>query len=489
MTDRLGLANLTSVPEPARPGYDPQDLSVGLVHLGAGAFFRAHQAWYTHKLAENGDHGWGILASSQRSATVTDQLAAQDGLYSVLERPTHADPVARVVGVIRGTASAAADPQPIIDAIADPGVHAVTLTVTEKGYRADGGRLRLDPEIQADLDGHTPVTVVGQLVRGLQKRAAVGAGPIALISCDNLSDNGAVLHRLVHDFADRLPGADAPRTREFIERQVTFPSTMVDRIVPATADADRDEVRRLLGLRDEAVVVAEPFIQWVITDEFLGPRPAWEKVGATLTRDVAGYERVKLRLLNATHSLIAYLGALAGYETIAQALADPRIEGAARKLSDQDTMPTLVAPDGMDLTAYREDVLDRFANPALGHRTAQVAMDGSQKLPQRILSTVRERRAAGATPAVGALLVAAWMRFLLGRDDDGRLLDVSDPMAQRLISLIQRAVPAEETVRGVFGVTEIFGEDLAEDDELVRAVASWYGSLRDFGVADTLSTL
>ncbi|NED98897.1 mannitol dehydrogenase family protein [Phytoactinopolyspora halotolerans] len=460
-----------------------------MVHLGAGAFFRAHQAWYTHKLAEAGEREWGILASSQRSATVSAQLAAQDSLYSVLERPTHGAPSAHVVGVIRGSACAAADPEPILDAIADPHVHAVTLTVTEKGYRADGARLRMDPDVLADLSGRPPVTVVGQLVRGLQRRTGRGAGPIAIVSCDNLSHNGSVLRGLVHDFADRLTGPDAATTREFIERQVTFPSTMVDRIVPATSDDDRDEVQRLLGVRDEAAVVAEPFIQWVIADEFLGPRPAWEKVGATLTRDVAGYERVKLRLLNATHSLIAYLGALAGYQTISAALADPRIENAARMLCDGDTMPTLTAPDGLDLAAYRDDVLDRFANPALGHRTTQVAMDGSQKLPQRILSAVRERRADGAMPRVGALLVAAWMRFILGRDDGGRPLDVSDPLAQRLTSLIQRPVPANEIVRGVFGVTEVFGPDLQEDDELVDTVAAWYGSLRDFGVGDTLSTL
>ncbi|NED94820.1 mannitol dehydrogenase family protein [Phytoactinopolyspora alkaliphila] len=475
-----------AVPEPARPGYDPRDLQVGLVHLGAGAFFRAHQAWYTHQVTSGGDHTWGVLASSQRSPAVTDRLAAQDGLYSLLVRPTHGPPSVGVVGVIRRTACAAVDPQPIIDALTSPDVHAVTLTVTEKGYRLDGGRLRLDGEIDADLAGRPPETVVGQLVRGLQGRAVHGAGPIALISCDNLSDNGVVLSRLVRDFAERLSGPDAEVTREYIERQTTFPSTMVDRIVPATADADRAEAHRLLTVRDDAAVVAEPFTQWVISDEFLGPRPAWEKAGATLTTDVAGYERVKLRLLNATHSLIAYLGALAGYRTIADALADPLIERAARTLIEQDTIPTLTAPDGLDLAAYSEDVLSRFANPALGHRTAQVGMDGSQKLPQRILSAVRERRSTGAVPRIGALLVAAWMRFLLGRDDQGGTLEVSDPMAGRLVQLLDSAVPTRETVRNVLAVREVFCDDLAHDDQFVDAVTYWYTALRDHGVAPTL---
>jgi fructuronate reductase len=457
------------------------------VHLGAGAFFRAHQACYAHAVAAAGHSDWGIMATSQRSSTVADQLSAQDGLYSVLERPTRGAAKADVVGVIRRTASAAREPEDIVDALADPTVHVVTHTVTEKGYRAAGGRLKVDSDVEADLSGRPPLTVVGQLVRGLQKRASAGAGPITLISCDNLSDNGTILGRLVRDFSERLsePGADV--VREFIEQHTTFPSTMVDRIVPATADSDRAEVRRLLGgVRDDAAVVAEPFSQWVIADQFAGPRPPWEDAGAILTTDVAGYERVKLRLLNATHSLIAYLGALAGYTTIAEALADAQIEHVARRLIDDDQMPTLTAPDGLDLFDYRETVLERFANPALGHRTAQVAMDGSQKLPQRILSAVRERRADGAVPAMGALLIAAWMRFLAGRDDHGNPLEVSDPMAERLVPSVSRSAPARDIVRDVFSVREIFGADLGDDAPLVDAVTHWFEALRQHGVEDTL---
>lgn len=486
--DRLRLDTLDRIPSAARPAYDPRGLDIGLVHLGAGAFFRAHQAFYTHLAVSGGDTRWGILASSQRTPTVSDTLTAQDGLYSVLERPTHGAPRADVVGVIRKAACAAHDPGVIVAAIADPRVHAVTLTVTEKGYRARDGRLDVDDDdIRADLDGRPPHTVVGQLVHGLDRRAATGnAGPIALISCDNLSHNGKVLRQLVTDFADRLPGTDGERTRAFIEQHVTFPSTMVDRIVPATGDADRAAAAELLGVRDEAVVVTEPFHQWVIADDFLGPRPAWSDHGAVLTDDVAGYERVKLRLLNATHSLVAYLGALAGYRTIAEALSDPQIEKVARRLIDEDQIPTLHAPDGLDLAQYRDSVLARFANPALGHRTAQVAMDGSQKLPQRLLSAVRERRAAGAVPAIGALLVAAWIRFLAGADDTGGHLDVSDPLASTLVPLATRAAPAREVVRSVVGVAEVFGTDLAADDEFLDATTHWFDALREHGVSHTL---
>lgn len=482
---RLGLKSLGTVPAGLRPGYDPRALAVGIVHLGAGAFFRGHQAVYTDDVVAAGDDRWGILASSQRSPAVSDALAAQDGLYSVLRRPTDGPADARVIGAVRGSVCAARDPELVVKALGNADVHVVTLTVTEKGYRVDGaGRLRHDDELAADVRGGPPRTVVGQLVRGIQYRAGSGAGPLAVVSCDNLSGNGPLLRQLVVDLVERLGEPAAADTLAWVERNVTFPATMVDRIVPATTEDDRAEVARLLGVRDEAAVVAEPFTQWVIGDSFSGPRPAWDAVGAIITDDVAGYERVKLRLLNATHSLIAYLGALAGYRTIDAAVRDPLIEGAARALIDDDQLPTLIAPDGLDLNAYRDEVLRRFANPALGHRTEQVAMDGSQKLPQRLLAAVRERRAAGAVPVWGALLLAAWMRFLAGRDDDGRPLDVWDPMAAELGQLLGGAGSIDDAVRRVLAAA--FGPELVEDRPLVDRVAGWLGALEAGGVRGAL---
>lgn len=485
VTPRLGPDTLGSVPSSARPAYDPRALHTGIVHLGAGAFFRAHPAAYTDDVVAAGDHRWGIHASSQRSPAVSDSLAAQDGLFSLLQRPTEGPPDARVLGVVRGSACVAADPEPVLRALGDPHVHVVTLTVTEKGYRSDGsGRLRLDDDVTADLAGRPPRTVAGLLVRGIQRRAAAGAGPLTVVSCDNLSGNGPLLRQLVLDFAGRLGGSPAAEVMDWIERHATFPATMVDRIVPATTDDDRSEVARLLGVSDEAAVVAEPFRQWVIADSFAGPRPTWEDAGAIVTDDVAGYERVKLRLLNATHSLIAYLGALAGHQTIHAALRDPLIEAAARALTDDDQMPTITAPGGMDLGAYRDEVLRRFANPALRHSTAQVAMDGSQKLPQRLLVAIRERRASGAVPVSASLLLAAWMRFLAGQDDDGNPLEVSDPMAADLRRLVDGAGPAGGIVRRV--VTDAFGPDLAEDGALMDCVAGWFDALRTRGVHEAL---
>jgi len=486
MSDALSLATLDAIPRDSAPGYDPRGVSVGAVHLGLGAFARAHVCAYTDAVIARGDDRWGIVGTSQRSAAVPDALQPQDGLYAVLERDRDRPPRARVKGSVRRVACAAEDPLEVVRYVADPAVSVVTLTVTEKGYRSDfaTGRLRHDDaEVRADVDGRSPQTVVGQLARGLERRASTDAGPLAVVCCDNLTDNGPRLRQLVGDFVSTIDGGDA--LQDWIDAQVAFPATMVDRIVPATTEADRHEAARLLGVADAGTVVAEPFSQWVIEDAFTGPRPAWETVGATLTDDVGAYEAVKLRLLNATHSLIAYLGALAGYDTIDRALEDPAIERAARALVEQDQIPTVTPPPALDLGAYRDQVLSRFANPALGHRTTQVAMDGSQKLPQRVLVAVRTRRAGGGEPRLAALLVAAWMRFLLGHNDVGQRLDVSDPVAPSLVPLLESAGPFEATRYALQSIAP----DLAEDTTFTQMVSDWFDALSRHGVQEALAAM
>ncbi|MFG1834264.1 mannitol dehydrogenase family protein [Micromonospora chersina] len=467
--DRLGRGS-GFVP----PAVDPRSLRVGIVHLGIGAFHRAHQAVFTElAAAAAGRDDWGIAGVTQRSASVRDQLTPQDGLYSLLERGSGAAPV-RVVGSVREVLHGAGDPAAVVDRIADPAVRLVTLTVTEKGYRRDGtGRLdRSDPEIAADLTGRPPRTVVGQLVRGLQRRSAGAAGPVTVLSCDNLVGNGEVLRELVHDFLDALPAAEASPLADWIATSVRFPSCMVDRIVPATTDDDRADVRAALGLEDRGVVVAEPFRQWVIEDDFAADRPAWDRAGAVLTDDVAAWESVKLRMLNATHSLLAYLGALRGHDTIAAALADDELAAAAEALMVEDVAPTLRVPDGLDLAGYRRQVLERFANPALRHRTVQVAMDGSQKLPVRLLGTVRDRLAAGAVPRHAALAVAAWMAYVAkGRDARGRQLPLDDPLADQLrVAAAAGAGDPKRLVDSLLHVEEVFGPDLPEHDAFRAAL-------------------
>jgi len=435
---RLGLATLPS--HIRRPAFDPARLGVGIVHLGVGAFHRAHQAVFTEGALAHSDADWGIRGFTQRSVAVRDQLAPQDGLYTLLERGPAAAPP-RVIGVVRDVLTQADDP---VAHLADPAIRVVTLTVTEKGYND---------------------RVIGQLVAALERRRATHGRGVSLLSCDNLSGNGTVLREMVTARLD-------DRLADWVSANVSFPSSVVDRIVPATTAADRAYVRDTLGYEDEGVVVGEPFAQWVIEDSFGQGRPAWERAGAVLTGDVTPYERAKLRLLNGAHSLLAYTGALAGYETIDEALADERLEAAARGLMVQDAAPTLDLPDGFDLAGYQESILERFANRQLRYRTVQVAGDGSMKVPIRLLGTVRDRRAAGAEPVWAALGVAAWMVYVA---DGTRPLD--DPNADELRKAVNGHDSPAGIVDALLGVRQVFDEELAADAVFRALLITHAGSL------------
>lgn len=464
--DRLSLRTLPKVPPAAAPGIDPAELGVGIVHVGVGAFHRAHQAVYTEDALAAAGGRWGVCGVTPRSRAVVDQLRPQDGLYTVLARGADAAE-GRVVATLRELLFAGDQSEAVLARIGDPAVRIVTLTVTEKGYRHDPatGRLRrADAGVRADAAGGPPSTVVGLLARGLQARMRVGGGPLAVACCDNLPHNGRTLARLVGDFVELLPAAEQTPLAEWLAEHVRFPSSMVDRIVPATTDGDRAEVAQLIGLADDGAVVTEPFRQWVIEDDFPGGRPAWERAGALLTRDVTPYEVIKLRMLNGAHSTLAYLGALAGYETIAEAMSDDALGAVVRRLMREDVAPTLDVPGGFDLDSYEAQLLERFANPALRHRTVQVAMDGSQKLPQRLLSTLRARRAAGAEPRWAAFAVAAWMRWVsTDVTDTGAPRVLDDPLAPLLTRAVDGAGSADDVVDRLLGVDEVFGDDLPGD--------------------------
>ncbi|TFD57642.1 mannitol dehydrogenase family protein [Cryobacterium sp. Hh7] len=451
------LAGLSATPGLALPRVDAASVSIGIVHFGIGAFHRAHQAVFTEDaMALSGESGWGIFGVTGRTEAVAQQLQPQDCLYGVLEKGVD-DPQLRIISAVRDVAWPGRDSEKIIDMVARPSTHIATLTITEKGYlRGPDGDLDLAlPVVQLDLSllerelgGETGLPAstspLGLLVRGLARRFRQGGEPFTVLPCDNLVDNGTITHRLVTSLVAAV-GDDRSKERDellvWLAASVTFPSTMVDRIAPATTEADRQLEGNLLGLRDEALVVAEPFKQWVIEDRFAGPRPRWEAAGAILTLDVAPYERAKLRILNATHSMLAYLGALCGHVTIAQAMTDPVLVDLARRIIDEDILPTLATPDGMDLSMYRDSVLERFGNPNLPHTTRQVAMDGSLKLPNRILGTVQDRLQQGQTPAGLALTVAAWITYVASTiGEGGAVLD--DPLAD----LLQAAVGHASTV-------------------------------------------
>jgi fructuronate reductase len=465
VTPRLGLATLEHLPSELAPRVDPCALRVGIVHLGIGAFHRAHQAVYTEDAiaAEGGD--WGICGVTQRSPAVVEQLRPQDGLYTLAQRDGKGERL-RVIGAVRELHWSQENAHAVSERIAAPGTRLVTLTVTEKGYHHDPATNRLaldDPAVAADLaDGGTR-TVAGQLARGLARRRAADAGPITVLCCDNLPDNGHVLHGLVADFVDRAPASDG--VGDWIADNVTFPSTMVDRITPATTREDRERIATQLGARDEGAVVTEPFTQWVIEDAFAAGRPAWERAGAIMTSDVRPYEQIKLRLLNGAHSALAYLAVLAGDELVSDAMApDAPFAVLLRRLMAVDVAPTLSVPDGFDLAAYQDELLERFANPALRHRTIQIAMDGSQKLPMRLLGTIGDRRRAGAEPVLASLGVAAWMRFVSARrSDDGHALTVDDPLAETIAERLAGREEPAPVVDALLGMRQIFEEELAAD--------------------------
>lgn len=483
---RLSLATMESVPPAVRSALDPRDLAIGMVHLGVGGFHRAHQAVYTEDAMTAADQtGWGISAVTQRGPRVRDQLHPQDGLYTLAVRDTE-NVRYRVVPSVREVLDGSSETDTVLDRIADPAVSVVTLTVTEKAYRLDPGTHRLrtdDPDVRADAAGRTPVTVVGRLVAGLRRRRRADVGPLAVVSCDNLSENGMLLRRAVADYCMLLLRDD--ELAEWIGESVTFPSTMVDRIVPATTDADRTVIGSVLGLRDEAAVIAEQFSQWVIEDDFRSPRPAWEAAGAMLVPDVRPYELTKLRTLNACHSLLAYLGGLAGIGTIADAVAVEDLAVVARRLAEAEVRPTLPPAKGIDHHDYVDTVLRRFANPALGHTTSQVAADGSLKIGPRLLDTIADAISRGNEPRIATLAIAAWLRHVVvQRTDDNAPLNVDDPAA----AAMRAAARGRTDVTAVRPALRAAGisEDLLEDRRFAGLVEYWYVQLDRAGTVATV---
>ena len=488
-TQRLSPATLGKIrPGVALPGYDRTQLRPGIVHLGLGAFARAHLAEYTDDLLARQPGDWGIIGVSLKRPDQRDRLAPQGGLYTAVQRDG-AQVSARIIGCLRAVLVAPEDPGAVVAAMADPACHIVSLTVTEKGYCHDPATGRLDPghpDILHDLaHPDAPRSAIGLITAALARRRQAGRPPFTVLCCDNLPHNGALLAGLVADFAGR---AD-PALAAWIAAHGAFPSTMVDRIVPAATDADLAAAAALTGLADAAPVSHEPFRQWVIEDRFVsGRRPAWESVGAQLVADVAPYEHMKLRLLNGAHSALAYLGYLAGHETIADTIADPCLARYVAHLWRDEIIPVVPAPPGVVLADYADQLRARFANTAIRHRTWQIAMDGSQKLPQRLLSTIRERLARGLPIPALALAVAAWIRYVGGTDEAGQPIDVRDPMAGELQTLLRQAGPDPEAqVHAMIGVRAVFGTDLAQSESFVAAITEAARRLKAMGARQAAS--
>jgi fructuronate reductase len=462
----------TLAPQVQRPRYDRRALATGIVHFGPGAFHRAHQAWFVENLLPH-DLRWGISAVSLRSTAVRDALAPQDGLYTLVT--LDAEVSYQVIGALREILVAPEDSQQVLQRLSAPATRVVTITVTEKGYclTPDGGLDVANPDILRDLrDPRTPVSLIGYFVEALDRRRRAGSAAPTIISCDNLIDNGTRLGRAVAQLA-RMRDASLA---SWIEDHAQFPRTMVDSITPATTDALRERVASTVGFTDRWPVQRERFVQWVMEDRLNGDGPDWQAAGVTVTNDVSAYERAKLRLLNGAHSTLAYVGLLAGCETVAEAMKDADLARFVASLMRDDIRPSLVAPRGLDLERYILAVLERFCNPALRHALAQIAWDGSQKLPFRLFPTIVAALAASRSIGRLCVPVAAWMQFIrrkaLAREP------VTDPLAVPLAE-IGRACEnrAVTDVTAFLRLDSVFPPALAADTRFVSAVSRAYDDL------------
>ena len=465
---RLSLSTCKTLP------YDPALVDIGIVHLGVGAFHRAHQADYTDAVLAKGDRRWAILGASLRASDTRDALKGQDWLYTLAQSDAQGERF-RVIGSLRGVLVAPENPQALIEAMCLPSVRIVTLTVTEKGYCHDPATGELNeqhPDILHDLgNADTPRSAPGFLVEAIRARKARGAPPFTVLCCDNLPANGRTVARVV----TRLAALRSPELGAYVAENVAFPATMVDRIVPATTDADRARIAAATGLEDQWPVVTEAFTDWVIEDNFPQGRPDW---AARFVIDIAPFETMKLRLLNGAHSSMSYLGYLAGHETIADCMKDEALAHFVSHLMNGEVTSTLAVPPGTDVAAYKQALLARFRNPGLRHRTWQIAMDGSQKLPQRLLGTIRDRLKAGESIDGLALGVAAWMRYVTGIDEKGGAIDVRDPLKDELRARADAAgLDAQRLVPALLAIEKIFGRDLPANPRFTTAVTAALDSL------------
>lgn len=439
---------------------------VGIIHLGLGAFFRAHGAVYIQEAMTRSGGDWGVTGVSLRSPKVRDLLAKHDDAYTAVETSQHGLKP-QIINAVSNILVATDSPLAVLDAMIAKDTRIVSLTVTEKGYCRGSGSKALDldhPDIQHDLKPLLLRTAPGFIVRALDERRKRGLRPFTVLSLDNLPQNGRLTRRIVLEFANQIDSDLA----HWIDKECRFPSTMVDRIVPATTDAMIARLNSECGIHDPAAVFHEPFRQWVIEDSFVdNARPDWDQVGAQLVSDVEPFEHMKLRMLNGTHSALAYIGSLAGHVTVADAMGNPAITSFLDGMWQDEIAPGLKAPPDTDLADYSAALIARYRNPEIRHLLEQIAMDGSQKLPQRILDPLFENKAAGRPYQRLLTVVAAWIRFLQDRSQTGQ---INDPLAPDLTRAVQDTKDSRALVGNVLTISPVFGGYPAMEiaDELAK---------------------
>lgn len=487
----LRSSSLATVPASiGRPAYDRAAITAGIVHFSVGNFHRAHQAVYVDRvLALAGQDGWGIcgvgLIDSAAERAKAHAMAEQDGLYTLTLFPPDGAPSTSVVGSIVEYLFAPADPAAVLARLDDTAIRIVTLTVTEGGYNLDeaSGRFRLDvPDIVHDLaHPEAPRSVFGFIVSALARRRAAGTGPFTVLSCDNLQHNGAVIRGCVLDFAR----ARDPELADWIEAEVTFPSCMVDRITPAVSAEDAERLNARSGIADRAPIFAEDFIQWVVEDRFCASRPAWEQVGVQFSDEVSAFEQIKLRMLNATHSMLSYPALLAGYAFVYEALADRTIHAYLRAFLDRDVIPLLTAPAGMSLADYRDTVLRRFGNPAIRDQLARITSDGAAKIPIFLGDTVRAVLHERRDPRRLAFLFAAFGHYLGGRDDRGRVFEPLEPH----LTAADRALAADPDPTAFLRIGSFSGLGLGAAEAFRASVRDYRARIAADGALATLALI
>ncbi len=472
------------------PSYQRDLLKSRIVHLGFGAFHRAHQGLYTCETAQKSGSDWGICEINLFGGEeLVNQLREQDHLYTVVEKGADKNTI-KVSGAVTESLHPQLDGRTaVLNKMAEEQVAIVSMTITEKGYCADPATGRLDKNnglIVRDLEHrHEPDSAIAYIVEALRIRRERGIKPFTVMSCDNVQENGHVARASVLDFAmlvdEELAG--------WIEANVTFPCTMVDRIVPAATDETLNEIADLMGVNDPCGIACEPFRQWVIEDKFVSGRPNWDAAGAEFVDDVVPYEEMKLRMLNGSHSFLAYLGYLGGYAHISDTMTNTSYRSAAFDMMMKTQAPSLDMPEGTDLEKYARLLIDRFTNPSLKHQTWQIAMDGSQKIPQRMGGSLRFHLANGTDYRWIAMGIAGWMRYVGAEDEKGAEIDVRDPMAQQLKDIHSQNSSDEGVVRGLLAIEAIFSTDLIKNDSFVAEVTKAYQLIANKGARAAVASL
>jgi mannitol 2-dehydrogenase len=485
MTAKLNTANLSKLdPKIQVPQYDRQKVGQAIMHVGVGGFHRAHQALYTDDLLNQGeDSQWGFCGVGllKHDARIRDVMQSQDCLYTLVERSLAGD-TARVIGSIVNFSFAPDDSQKVIEQMASPATRILSLTITEGGYYISStGELDAQhPDLQRDLaNPHEPSCAFGYILEALDRRRLRGLAPFTLMSCDNIQSNGEVAKKMLMAFAELRD----PQLKNWMAENCLFPNSMVDRITPATTDEHRALVKEKFGIDDGWPVMTESFKQWVIEDHFVQGRPKWEQVGAQMTSDVLPYEKMKLRLLNASHQALCYIGMLLGYQLVHETMEDPDIRRLVEKMMDEEVTPILSPVPGVDLTEYKKTLIERFANPAIRDQLSRIGIYGSSGIPKFVLPTVEEQLKRGGPIKLLSFTVASWFRYLNGLDESGKEMPMLDPMAPKLR---ERAKAAGKDARQLLGMREVFSEELANAPAFANQVSDTLDSFYAEGARATL---